>query len=351
MHTEEPISVAYIGIGDHAEQSHLALPVRPREARVVMLSGIDHAQLNDIQHRYAPAATTTLHWEDVMDNPEVQAVFIATPDELHTSQLLAAVQAQKHALVDKPLATTLDEYQLLKNGLYVANEQGLVISTCLPRQFDPPFVHTKMLLDNRDKLAQLFGLPPDTDLGEVTHFALNLNYSPPVRQKHESFALDHLPHEIDTASYFFGVSGLTRAVSHINELQQFDIEAEREDGIRLRFRGNRLQPTKGWREDWRIIFANHSQLSVHADTGIVSLNYQGARFHELPLNQAGRPVFVTDYTKRFGDLNRHFLRSVVGQETPYLSVREMLLSTVAALALRETGKPVSISADGDSTEL
>jgi 1,5-anhydro-D-fructose reductase (1,5-anhydro-D-mannitol-forming) len=46
---------------------------------------------------------------DLLADPAVEAVFIATPNSLHASHALAALQAGKHVLVEKPMATTSAE--------------------------------------------------------------------------------------------------------------------------------------------------------------------------------------------------------------------------------------------------
>jgi predicted dehydrogenase len=46
------------------------------------------------------------HFEDLLDAPSVDAVVISTPNLFHVPQALAALQAGKHVLVQKPLATS-----------------------------------------------------------------------------------------------------------------------------------------------------------------------------------------------------------------------------------------------------
>lgn len=47
--------------------------------------------------------------EAVIDCPEIDAVFIATPHALHADQALKAAAAGKHMLIEKPMACTVDE--------------------------------------------------------------------------------------------------------------------------------------------------------------------------------------------------------------------------------------------------
>src|SRR2546428_8792035 len=59
------------------------------------------------QKHWAKAAYRDL--EALLCDSRVEAVFIASPNAVHASQTLAAARAGKHVLVEKPMATTLDD--------------------------------------------------------------------------------------------------------------------------------------------------------------------------------------------------------------------------------------------------
>lgn len=44
------------------------------------------------------------HWQQLVDDGEIRAVYIATPVHLHASQTIAAAEAGKHVLCEKPMA-------------------------------------------------------------------------------------------------------------------------------------------------------------------------------------------------------------------------------------------------------
>jgi 1,5-anhydro-D-fructose reductase (1,5-anhydro-D-mannitol-forming) len=48
-------------------------------------------------------------YDRMLANPEVEAVFIATPNSLHAQQVIAAARAGKHVLCDKPMATNVPD--------------------------------------------------------------------------------------------------------------------------------------------------------------------------------------------------------------------------------------------------
>src|SRR3954465_10253274 len=56
--------------------------------------------------RRAPSATTTMEVQDLLDDPEVEALIIATPVFTHVELCTRSLLAGKHTFVEKPLATS-----------------------------------------------------------------------------------------------------------------------------------------------------------------------------------------------------------------------------------------------------
>ncbi len=63
---------------------------------------------------------------ELLANPDIQAVYISTTNELHHQQVLAAAQAGKHVLCEKPLAMSLDE---TREMITACHEAGVVLAT------------------------------------------------------------------------------------------------------------------------------------------------------------------------------------------------------------------------------
>ncbi len=63
---------------------------------------------------------------EALADPQVEAVYISTTNEKHLPQALAAVQAGKHVLCEKPLALTLDDAVAMVRA---AEKSGLVFAT------------------------------------------------------------------------------------------------------------------------------------------------------------------------------------------------------------------------------
>jgi len=81
------------------------IPARQAVLRAVM--DIDEERVRQVGERFAVRRFTEV--EPLLAYPEVQAVYIATPTIHHAPQALAAIEAGKHVLIEKPLAMTADE--------------------------------------------------------------------------------------------------------------------------------------------------------------------------------------------------------------------------------------------------
>jgi predicted dehydrogenase len=68
----------------------------------------------------------TGNYQDLLADPELSAVHICTPNDLHFPMAQAAMQAGKHVLCEKPLASTIEEAQAM---IALANEKGLANCT------------------------------------------------------------------------------------------------------------------------------------------------------------------------------------------------------------------------------
>ena len=74
--------------------------------------------------------------DDLLALSDVDAVYIATPTDLHAVHVVAAAQAGKHVLVEKPMATTLDEAQRM---IGAASRAGVVLTVGHSHSFDEPY--------------------------------------------------------------------------------------------------------------------------------------------------------------------------------------------------------------------
>jgi len=72
--------------------------------------------------------------EDLLADPEVDAVYVATPVNVHSEQVVAAAERGKHVLCEKPMARTVDECQRMVDACAA---HGVKLMVCFPLRFSP----------------------------------------------------------------------------------------------------------------------------------------------------------------------------------------------------------------------
>ena len=97
-----PVRVAVLGAGSWGINHVRVLAAEPR-CRIVAVAEPDEGKRRRIAE-LAPAAQWTASAEAIVRSPEIEAVVIAAPASTHVELALAAFEAGKHVLVEKPLA-------------------------------------------------------------------------------------------------------------------------------------------------------------------------------------------------------------------------------------------------------
>lgn len=101
------INVGVIGYGywgPNLVRNFVACP----DTRVTAVADRDQQRLQAVASLY-PAIRLTASADELIADPEVDAVVIATPVDTHFPLAQAALQAGKHVLVEKPIASTSDQ--------------------------------------------------------------------------------------------------------------------------------------------------------------------------------------------------------------------------------------------------
>jgi len=73
-------------------------------------------------------------YEDILRDPQIDAVVLATPHSQHQAQALAAIAAGKHVFVEKPITLDLPSARLVAAA---AQKAGVVLAVGLSRRFHP----------------------------------------------------------------------------------------------------------------------------------------------------------------------------------------------------------------------
>lgn len=105
------LSVGIIGLG--VGQQHARAYHQHPNSRVAMLCDASQRRLAEIGQEYPNALLTQLARE-VFESPDISVVSIASYDQDHADQVLAALTAGKHVFVEKPLCRSMEELLQIK---------------------------------------------------------------------------------------------------------------------------------------------------------------------------------------------------------------------------------------------
>lgn len=126
------------------------------KAHATTLASLDSVQLKSIADLDGDAATTlaeetlarvaTKDYKELLADPDLDAVVIATPPFLHHQMTLEALAAGKHVLCEKPFAHSADAADEM---VAAADKAGLVLADCSARhaRLNPTFRTVKALID------------------------------------------------------------------------------------------------------------------------------------------------------------------------------------------------------------
>ena len=98
----------------------------------------DYAQRHGIGKWYSDP-------DELINDPEVTAVYVATPPDTHAQYAIAAMRAGKPVYVEKPMATTYEECQQM---IAVSKETGVPCYVAYYRRSLPYFLRVKQLIED-----------------------------------------------------------------------------------------------------------------------------------------------------------------------------------------------------------
>ena len=136
------VQVAQIGIGYWGPNLARNIAANPR-TRLAAVVDLDADRRNYAAGLY-PTTRITDSTREVLDNPEIDAVVIASPAATHYELARDALLADKHVLVEKPMASTESEVRKLAEFANGAEKVAMVGHTFV---YNGAVLHLKRLID------------------------------------------------------------------------------------------------------------------------------------------------------------------------------------------------------------
>jgi predicted dehydrogenase len=180
-----PVRLAVVGLGYWGPNLVRNLVELP-EAELAYVCDLRRDAVDAVGRRH-PAARCTTSFDEVLADPDVDGVAIATPVTTHYDLARAALEAGKHVLVEKPLAASSREGEEL---LEVATARGLVLMAGHTFLYSPPVNLVQELICSGE-------------LGEV-YFISTSRVNLGLHQSDTSVAWDLGPHDFSILQYWLG---------------------------------------------------------------------------------------------------------------------------------------------------
>ncbi|MDC1105393.1 Gfo/Idh/MocA family oxidoreductase [Prolixibacteraceae bacterium] len=162
MCKDKTIRWGIIGCGNVTEMKSGPAFNKVPNSKLVAVMRRDRSKLVDYATRHNVPLTFTDAAELIIC-PEVDAVYIATPPNLHAKYAIAAMKAGKPAYVEKPMATTMEECLEMNK---VSMETGMPLFVAYYRRELPGFLRVKSIIESGE-----LGKPLEVDVELFQHHA------------------------------------------------------------------------------------------------------------------------------------------------------------------------------------
>ena len=143
MKEERLLRIGVLGAGQIAQAAHFESCVKARNAELFAICDV----ADDLRERMAVAhgaKKTFADYDAMLADPEVEAVIIATADAFHVDASIRALEAGKHVLCEKPMATSVEDAIRLRDA---AAASGKVVHVGHMKRYDGGIEAAKDFID------------------------------------------------------------------------------------------------------------------------------------------------------------------------------------------------------------
>jgi UDP-2-acetamido-3-amino-2,3-dideoxy-glucuronate N-acetyltransferase len=209
----------------------------------------NHETLRSFKEKY-PDKEFQTSFEVVLQDPDIDAIVIATPAETHFDLARNALQAGKHVFVEKPLALIVSEAQILKQ-LAVAESLKLMVGHIL--LYHPAIIKLKEVIGSGELGKINYIYSNRLNLGKIrTEENILWSFAP-----HDISAILYLLEEMPTQVLAQGGNYLSRDIADVT-MSVFSFKS----GVKGHIFVSWLHPSK----EQRLVIIGDKRMAVFDDT-------------------------------------------------------------------------------------
>jgi inositol 2-dehydrogenase len=331
------LKIGLVGLGRLGKVYARDLSSRLEETTLVAVADRDHdlavqtARDFDVPHAYATA-------EELLADPEVEAVVVVSPTHTHRDVVIAATKARKPTFCEKPLALTLEECRAIDAAVA---KSGSFFQMGFMRRFDPGYAAAKQ------KIADgAIGRPVVFKSTSRDPFPPSLAYANPASSG--GILVDMGIHDIDLARWFMGEVETVTAVGATLVYPELATVGDFDNAIAtLVFADGRLGVLDLTRNG---IYGYDISTELLGSEGTIRIGY----LRETPILSMTKnsvahdtvPYFMERFERAYALQLQNFAQNVLNGREPSITIRdgvEALRVALAATASCKSGQPVKVS--------
>jgi len=329
------LRAAVIGLG--VGEQHIAGYELDSRCKVTTLCDFDAIKLAEIKIRH-PDKVLTLSAESVIANPKIDVVSIATYEDMHCEQVVAAVEMGKHVFVEKPLCLSIAELEQIVRSLQKQPEVRLSSNLILRKT--PRFLKLKRQFEE-GCLGDLYYMEGDYDYGRLHKLTDGW------RGKITNYSVVHGGgiHLIDLICWLHG-DLVEEVFAYGSKTFTKDTAFRGNDLVvaLLRFRNGLVAKISA---NFGCVAPHFHRLSVYGSLGTFQQSHSGASYIFSRDPRIPPTAINDDYPgSAKGDMLPSFVRSILDGTTPDVTAQEVIDVMSVSLAVERsltTGLPERVT--------
>jgi myo-inositol 2-dehydrogenase/D-chiro-inositol 1-dehydrogenase len=313
----EKVRVGLIG-GGFASNLHAEAFQEVAEAVLVGVCAVEQGQAEEFARKWnIPAATAD--YRKILERPDVDMVVIAVPNDLHREIVVAAAQAGKHIVLEKPLSHTLADADAMVSACRQHTVKFMYAETIC---FSPKYARAKQLVDE-GALGKLYMVKQ----GEK-HSGPHSDWFYDVERSGGGAIMDMGCHGIEWARWMFGKPKPRSVMAHCQRvLHTRRTKGEDNSVIILEFEGGGLAVIEN---SWARHGGMDDRVEIYGTEGVIycdllhgsSMETYSQKGYGYAAEKAGETkgwtftVFEEGHIYGFPHEMRHFTRCVLNDQPP-----------------------------------
>jgi predicted dehydrogenase len=167
------VGYAIVGLGQLAIWSILPAFAKCEKSKVVALVSGHADKANKIAARYGVNAKNIYNYENydsIKNNPEVDVIYIVLPNSMHAEYSIRGLQAGKHVLCEKPMATKVSDCEAMIAAAKKADRKLMIAYRCRYEPFNQEMI--KMARNQELGKVKLIQNDAGFNIGDPTQWRL-----------------------------------------------------------------------------------------------------------------------------------------------------------------------------------